>query len=81
MSRANFYRKIRGVLDISPNDYLKMERLRKAAKLLAERDLSISEVSYMVGFGSPSYFAKCFHSQFGIQPKGFASSLRHNDKE
>ncbi len=81
MSRANFYRKISGVLDISPNDYLKMERLRKAAKLLVERDLSISEVSYMVGFGSPSYFAKCFHSQFGIQPKDFVGSLRHNDKE
>lgn len=81
MSRANFYRKIKGVLDMSPNDYLKLERLRKAAKLLAEKDLQISEVSYMVGFGSPSYFAKCFHNQFGMHPKSFVSNLQKNSEQ
>ena len=75
MSRANFYRKIKGVLDMSPNDYLRFERLKKAARLLAEKDLQVSEVCYMVGFSSPSYFAKCFHSQFGMHPKNFAGSL------
>lgn len=75
MSRANFYRKIKGVLDMSPNDYLRLERLKKAARLLAENDLQVSEVCYMVGFSSPSYFAKCFHSQFGMHPKNFVSSL------
>lgn len=76
MSRANFYRKIKGVLDIGPNDYLKMERLRKAAKLLAEKDLSVSEVCYMVGFSSPSYFTKCFYNQFGIHPKDFVANIQ-----
>lgn len=80
MSRANFYRKIKGVLDISPNDYLKMERLRQAAKLLVEKDLSISEICYMVGFRSPSYFTKCFHIQFGMHPKDFVSSLQKNNE-
>ena len=75
MSRANFYRKIKGVLDMSPNDYLRFERLKKAARLLAENDLQVSEVCYMVGFSSPSYFAKCFNSQFGMHPKNFVSSL------
>ena len=78
MSRANFYRKIKGVLDITPNDYLRLERLRKAAKLLAEQDLQISEVCYMVGFNSPAYFAKCFHNQFGLHPKDFAVNTRSN---
>ena len=81
MSRANFYRKIKGVLDMSPNDYLRLERLRKAAKLLVEQNLQISEVSYMVGFNSPSYFTKCFHAQFGIHPKDFAASVQKNNNK
>lgn len=81
MSRANFYRKIKGVLDMSPNDYLRLERLRKAAKLLVEQNLQISEVSYMVGFNSPSYFTKCFHAQFGIHPKDFAAGFQKDNNK
>ncbi|MCM1503337.1 MAG: response regulator [Bacteroidales bacterium] len=74
MSRANFYRKIKGVLDMSPNDYLRVERLKKAAQLLVENDYQVSEVCYMVGFSSPSYFSKCFYSQFGVNPKNFVKN-------
>ncbi|KUK77837.1 MAG: Response regulator receiver domain-containing protein, partial [Proteiniphilum acetatigenes] len=71
MSRASFYRKVKGILDLTPNEYIRVERLKKAAQLLKEDDYRISEICYMVGFNSPSYFAKCFQQQFGILPKDF----------
>lgn len=72
MSRSNFYRKIKGVLDLSPNEYLRLERLKRAAQLLREGNARVNEVCYMVGFNSPSYFSKCFQKQFGVLPKEFA---------
>ena len=72
MSRSNFYRKIKGVLDLSPNEYLRLERLKRAAQLLKEGNARVNEICYMVGFNSPSYFSKCFQKQFGVLPKEFA---------
>lgn len=73
MSRSNFYRKIKGVLDLSPNEYLRLERLKMAAQLLREGENRVNEICYMVGFSSPSYFAKCFQKQFGVLPRDFVS--------
>lgn len=72
MSRSNFYRKIKGVLDLTPNEYLRIERLKRAAQLLKEGENRVNEICYMVGFNSPSYFSKCFLKQFGVLPKDFA---------
>ena len=71
MSRSSFYRKMKGILDLSPNEYLRLERLKQAAQLLKEGESRINEVCYCVGFNSPSYFAKCFLKQFGVLPKDF----------
>lgn len=71
MSRTHFYRKIKGVLDMTPNDYLRLERLKAAAHLLKDKKFHINEICYMVGFNSPSYFSKCFQQQFGVLPKDF----------
>lgn len=73
MSRSSFYRKIKGVLDLSPNEYLRIERLKQAAQLLKEGESRVTEICYRVGFNSPSYFAKCFQKQFGVLPKDFMS--------
>ena len=72
MSRSSFYRKMKGVLDLSPNEYLRIERLKRAAQLLKEGKCRINEICYMVGFSSSSYFSKCFLKQFGVLPKDFA---------
>ena len=71
MSRSNFYRKIKGVLDLTPNEYLRIERLKRAAQLLKDGENRVNEICYMVGFNSPSYFSKCFLKQFGVLPKDF----------
>lgn len=71
MSRASFYRKIKGILDLTPNEYIRVERLKKAAHLLKEKIYKVNEICYMVGFNSPSYFTRCFQQQFGVLPKDF----------
>lgn len=83
MSRASFYRKISGLIDMSPNDYLRFARLKKAAQLFKDEKLRVNEACYLVGFNSPSYFAKCFQKQFGISPKDFLenyNSKKSNNK-
>lgn len=71
ISRASFYRKIKGVLDMSPNEYLRLERLKMAAILIRENKYQIGEICHLVGFNSPSYFSRCFQEQFGVAPKDF----------
>ena len=71
MSRSSLNRKIKGLLDVTPNDYIRIERLKKAAQLFKEGNGKINEVCYMVGFNTPSYFTKCFQKQFGVLPKDF----------
>ncbi len=72
MSRSTFYRKIKALTGLSPNDYLKNFRLEHAASLL-KSGVRIGDVAAMCGFDSPSYFAKCFKIKFGMVPKQFAA--------
>ncbi|WP_169305547.1 hybrid sensor histidine kinase/response regulator transcription factor [Sphingobacterium alkalisoli] len=71
MSRSNFYRKLKSISGLSPNEYLRKVRLEKAAELLRSREYRISEIYYKVGFSSSSYFAKCFKAEYGVSPKEF----------
>jgi len=79
MSRSNFYRKIKGLTGMSPNDFLKTIRLNKAAQLLLQTDCRVKEVYEQVGFNSSSYFAKCFKAQFGVLPKEYASGASNKN--
>ena len=56
---------------MTPNDYLRKARLKRAAELLLDDRLNVSEVAYRVGFEDLSYFSKCFKAYFGIAPSGF----------
>jgi len=71
ISRAHFYRKIKLLTDKSPTEFVRIIKLNEAAKLLVNNDKSISEVCYMVGFNSPSYFSICFKEHFNISPIDF----------
>ena len=68
MSRSGLFAKIKSIADVTPNEMIQIVRLKRAAQLLSEGKYRISEVSYMVGFSSPSYFSKCFQKQFGKKP-------------
>lgn len=71
MSRSSLHRKIKALTDLSPLDFIRVIRLKRAAELLQEGELRINEICDRVGFQSPSYFAKIFQKQFGVTPTEF----------
>lgn len=66
------YRLIKKYVGVTPIEYIRQTRLRKAAELLAKQSFTVSEVMYMVGFSSPSYFSKCFTALYGVPPGKYA---------
>ena len=74
ISRSGLFAKIKTLADITPNEMIQLVRLKRAAQLLQEPGTSVSEVAYMVGFSSPSYFSKCFQRQFGVRPADYMKS-------
>ena len=68
MGRANFYRKLKAITDLSPVDLIRDKRLEIAARMLLETDMNISEVSANIGFNSHAYFATCFKAMYGMSP-------------
>jgi signal transduction histidine kinase/ligand-binding sensor domain-containing protein/DNA-binding response OmpR family regulator len=73
MSRSAFYRKLKNLTGQSANEFIKTIRLKRAAQILRQNKLNVSEVSYEVGFNDPQYFSKCFHKQFGKTPSQYTS--------
>ncbi len=74
LSRTIFYKKVKGLTGYSPNELIKVKRMKKAAELLSEGKFNVSEVSWKVGIEDPFYFSKCFKAQFGCAPSKYGSS-------
>ena len=68
MSRSNLLRKIRKDGKVSASQFIRQVRLQKAMKMLSEESFNVSEISFKVGFGSTSYFIKCFREYYGYPP-------------
>ncbi|MFT3738301.1 MAG: two-component regulator propeller domain-containing protein [Breznakibacter sp.] len=71
VSSSNLYRKIKELTDLSPNEFIRTIRLKKASELLKVKDYNVSEVAYLVGFADPLYFSRCFKKQFGVSPRDY----------
>lgn len=70
-SNKQIYRKIKQLTGMSPVEYIKSIRMKKAAMLLQQKKFTVAEVMYMVGFSNHSYFSKCFQSEFGKTPRQY----------
>lgn len=84
MSRMTFYRKIQSMTGQKPSEFIRSIRLRRAAVMLKEGALTVTEISYATGFSSVSYFSRCFRTMFGVSPTQFgknttADGLEPND--
>ena len=75
MSRSSFHNKVKSITGETPNNYIRIVRLCKAAELLASGKYQIVEVCYLVGFNTPSYFSKCFAEHFGKLPKDYVNDI------
>lgn len=76
LSRSQLYRKIKSLTNYSPNELVRIVRLKYAKQLLNSKVKSISEVAYEAGFSSPSYFAKCFKDIYGESPTEYLEQLK-----
>jgi AraC-like DNA-binding protein len=79
ISVSTLYRKVKALTDLNSVEYIRLARLKKAAELLSEKTYRINEISYLVGFSSPSYFATSFQKQFGVSPSHFVRKLIKQD--
>ncbi len=68
MSRSNLLRKIKTSTTVSASQFIRQIRLKKAMEILGETSLTVSQVSFQVGFASTSYFTKCFREYYGYPP-------------
>jgi AraC-like DNA-binding protein len=72
-SRTGFYRKIKGLTDLSPIDFLTSYRLKCAAEKILENKQTLIDIAEQTGFNSYSYFSKAFKKHFGVSPKKYNS--------
>ena len=68
LSRVQLYRKVKALTGYSPVELVRITRLKAAEQLLKTTDKTVAEVAYAVGFGTPSYFSKCYKELFGHVP-------------
>lgn len=71
MGRTVFFNKLKGLLGLSPIEFIKETRIRRAAQLLDSGKYNISEVSFQIGMNDARYFSKCFKHKFGMTPTEF----------
>lgn len=76
MERTGLYRKLVTLLDQSPSLFIRNIRLQRAAQLLAEGQLSVTEIAERTGFSSSSYLSKCFQEMYGCRPSEYAEKAK-----
>ncbi|SMO81498.1 TolB amino-terminal domain-containing protein [Saccharicrinis carchari] len=81
MSRSNLLRKIKKNTQLSASQFIRQVRLKKSMQLLKQTSLNVSEISFQVGFGSTSYFIKCFREYYGHPPGELGKGTLDEEKE
>ncbi len=71
MSHSTLYRKIKGLTEVSANEFIRKTKMRKGAELLREGRHTVTEIAYMTGFNSVTYFRQCFKEEYGMTPSEY----------
>ena len=79
MGRTVFYQKLKAIIGLSPVDFIREMRIKRAKQLMESGEYNVSSVAYMTGFNDPKYFSKCFKKQFGMSPSEYGKERKQND--
>ena len=71
LSRSQLFRKVGFITATTPNELLRMIRMKRASQLLRSGKLNVTQVMYQVGLKSPSHFARSFQKYFGLNPSDY----------
>jgi AraC-like DNA-binding protein len=81
MDRTVLYKKMQSITGLSPSEFIRSIRLKRAAQLLIHGQYSVAEVSEKVGFNTQKYFSKYFKEAFGVSPSKYAQNGKNIDNE
>ena len=71
MSRTIFYRKLKSIIGLTPVDFIREIRIKRAVQLIDSGEYNFSQIAYMTGFSDPKYFSKCFKKVMEVTPSEY----------
>lgn len=71
MGRTVFYQKLKSIIGLSPIDFVREMRIKRAMQLIESGEYNVSSIAYMTGFNDPKYFSKCFKKKYGVSPSEY----------
>lgn len=77
MSRSVFFKKLKVLTGLSPVEFIREIRMKRAAELIKDDEHNMAQIAYMVGFSDPHYFSKCFKLVYNMTPTEYKSTVRH----
>jgi signal transduction histidine kinase/ligand-binding sensor domain-containing protein/DNA-binding response OmpR family regulator len=80
MSHSNLYKKVKALTGMSVIGFVKDFRLKKAAQLLAQNELNITEIAYMVGYSERRHFSQDFKRKFNLTPKEYVEEHKNSKR-
>lgn len=81
MGRTTFYKKLKSLTNMSPVEFIRDIRLKRAKQLLDSGELTVTEVAYKVGFNSSGYFSTCFKDKYAVSPSDYLKKATAQDEE
>jgi ligand-binding sensor domain-containing protein/signal transduction histidine kinase/DNA-binding response OmpR family regulator len=78
VSRTMLFTKVKAWTNFTPNEFIHEIRMKRAAQLLEQDNMNISQISYKVGFNNPKYFSKCFQKKYGETPSQYSNRFSNN---
>lgn len=76
LGRTVFYQKLKSIIGLSPVDFIREMRIKRAVQLIDSGEYNFSQVAYMTGFNDPKYFSKCFKKQIGMTPSEYKENKK-----
>ena len=77
VSRSVFFKKLKTLSGLSPIEFIREMRMKRAAQLITESSYNMSQIAYMVGINDSRYFSKCFKQKYGLTPSKYKESLKN----
>jgi signal transduction histidine kinase/ligand-binding sensor domain-containing protein/DNA-binding response OmpR family regulator len=81
VSRTMLFTKIKAWTNFTPNEFIHEVRMKRAAQLLEQNKMNVSQISYKVGFNNPKYFSKCFQKKYGETPSHYANKFSDDSSD
>ena len=75
LGRTVFFNKLKNLTGLSPVEFIREVRIKRAAQLLESGNYNVTEITYMVGMNDSRYFAKCFKTAYGVTPTEYRKQL------